>query len=89
MDSVAAKDRREFGTGRLFLTDSRLVLAFLNTARYAVLQRLFGVSRRGGQSGHRSACPAPTSPWAGPRCGRRCSRSRGRTAARRRCSRRW
>ena len=45
MDSVATRDPGEFGTGRLFLTDTRLLLAFLNSARYAVLQRVFGASR--------------------------------------------
>src|SRR4051812_35679406 len=35
-----------FGTGRLFLTDSRLALAVLNSARYWALNRLFGVSRQ-------------------------------------------
>lgn len=34
-----------FGAGRLFLADSRLVLAVLNNARYGVLNRVFGVSR--------------------------------------------
>jgi len=34
-----------FGTSRLFLTDSRLVLAVLNHVRYQALNRVFGVSR--------------------------------------------
>jgi hypothetical protein len=34
-----------FGTSRLFLTDSRLVLAVLNHLRYQALNRVFGVSR--------------------------------------------
>jgi hypothetical protein len=35
-----------FGTGGLFLADSRLALAVLNSARYWALNRLFGVSRQ-------------------------------------------
>jgi hypothetical protein len=34
-----------FGTSRLFVTDSRLVLAVLNHVRYQALNRVFGVSR--------------------------------------------
>jgi hypothetical protein len=34
-----------FGTGRLFLADSRLALALLNHARYRALNRWFGISR--------------------------------------------
>jgi hypothetical protein len=34
-----------FGTSRLFVTDSRLVLAVLNHLRYQALNRVFGVSR--------------------------------------------
>jgi hypothetical protein len=41
----AAAVRGEFGTGRLFLADSRLALHALNYARYRSLERLFGVSR--------------------------------------------
>jgi hypothetical protein len=36
----------DFGTGRLFLADSRLALAVLNSTRYWALNRLFGVSRQ-------------------------------------------
>jgi hypothetical protein len=35
-----------FGTGRLFVADSRLGLALINSARYWALNRLFGVSRQ-------------------------------------------
>jgi hypothetical protein len=35
-----------FGTGRLFLTDSRLALALLNSTRYWALNRIFGISRQ-------------------------------------------
>jgi hypothetical protein len=34
-----------FGTSRLFLADSRLVLALLNNVRYRALNRAFGTSR--------------------------------------------
>ena len=34
-----------FGIGRLFLADSRLVLMLMNHARYLILRRMFGVSR--------------------------------------------
>jgi hypothetical protein len=34
-----------FGTGQLFLTDARLVLAVLNHLRYQALNRAFGTSR--------------------------------------------
>jgi hypothetical protein len=34
-----------FGSGRLFLADSRLALALLNHVRYQALSRFFGVSR--------------------------------------------
>jgi hypothetical protein len=34
-----------FGTGQLFLADSRLVLLVLNHLRYQALHRVFGVSR--------------------------------------------
>jgi hypothetical protein len=43
MPSTAADAR--FGAGRLFLTDARLALALLNSARYPTLNRLFGASR--------------------------------------------
>jgi hypothetical protein len=35
-----------FGTGRLFLADSRLALALLNHARYRALSHYFGISRQ-------------------------------------------
>src|ERR1700742_3155525 len=35
-----------FGAGRLFLADSRLALAVLNSTRYWALNRYFGVSRQ-------------------------------------------
>jgi len=34
-----------FGTGRLFLADSRLAFAFMHHIRYLALRRVFGVSR--------------------------------------------
>jgi hypothetical protein len=36
---------QNFGTGRLFLADSRLAFAFANHLRYLALKRVFGVSR--------------------------------------------
>ena len=36
---------QNFGTGRLFLADSRLAFAFANHLRYLALRRVFGVSR--------------------------------------------
>lgn len=42
---MAATAEPHFGSGRLFLTDSRLALAFLNQGRYWALRRAFGVSR--------------------------------------------
>jgi hypothetical protein len=35
----------KFGTGRLFVADSRFAFALLNSARYAVLRSTFGLSR--------------------------------------------
>lgn len=35
----------DFGAGSLFLADSRLAWLLLNHARYAILRRMFGVSR--------------------------------------------
>jgi hypothetical protein len=48
MDSISAGPRASqdrFGTGRLFLTDSRLVFALVDSSRYAFLHRMLGVSR--------------------------------------------
>ena len=51
MDATAASSARsaapqpEFGTGRLFLADSRLALGVLNQLRYQTMERWFGVSR--------------------------------------------
>jgi hypothetical protein len=53
MEPSATKDRAtdrsapdaEFGTGRLFLADSRMALALLNSARSALLRSRFGMSR--------------------------------------------
>jgi hypothetical protein len=51
MDASAASSGRpaapqpEFGTGRLFLADSRLALGVLNQLRYQTMERWFGVSR--------------------------------------------
>jgi hypothetical protein len=48
MDPAPARPRSSqdrFGAGRLFLTDSRLVFGLLNSSRYALLARMFGVSR--------------------------------------------
>jgi len=36
---------QNFGTGRLFLADSRLAFAFANHLRHLALRRVFGVSR--------------------------------------------
>src|SRR5262245_60223780 len=51
MDVTAGSDptadptqQRLFGTAQLFLTDSRLVFAVLNSSRYVFLNRVFGVS---------------------------------------------
>jgi hypothetical protein len=43
--NATAPAQPEFGTGRLFLADSRMALAVLNHVRYQVLERSFGVSR--------------------------------------------
>jgi len=43
MDQPAASDH--FGSGHLFLADSRLAMALLNYARHRALHRVFGVSR--------------------------------------------
>jgi hypothetical protein len=43
--AVTAAPAPSFGTGRLFLADSRLALAVLNEARHRGLHRVFGVSR--------------------------------------------
>jgi hypothetical protein len=40
-----ASGSSQFGAGRAFLADSRLVLAILNEARYQTLNRVFGASR--------------------------------------------
>src|SRR5215207_7420027 len=53
MDPIAAMnasgDRPQldarFGTGQLFLADSRIAFALLNSARYAILRSMFGESR--------------------------------------------
>ena len=42
-----------FGTSKLFLADSRLVLAVLDHLRYQGLNRVFGVSREPGERRHR------------------------------------